>query len=153
METALALLLCNMLNGGETEDRRYFPSLGETRHIRVDCQTPTHVIEIGRDNTASLRDSVHQAVFAHVLTGLTPMVIVIDSDGQEDRYEQELRLVAAELEIAYAVCHADFLHRWAATAPWRDVAGLDKDLGDLPVPAVATQFCDLQSALEQRVAR
>ncbi len=144
-ELATTALLCVLLSGGETEMRHYFPNLGETRHVRVDCETPTHVIEVGLDNTASARDSLHQALFAAHLTGKTPMVIVIDTDGIEDRYQYETRIVAEQAGVAYGTCSRDFIRRWMATAPFR-AAGRDKSVDDLPRDAVAARQCDLGGA-------
>ena len=141
-ELAITALLCGPLGGGVTEQKQYFPSLGETRHIRTDCETATHVIEVGLDGTSSARDSVHQAVFASVLTDKRPMVVLIDTDGVEGRYEQEMRLVTRRLGIAYGTCRKDFVLRWAATSAFRDV-GLDKSLDDLPQSATAQTHCDL----------
>jgi hypothetical protein len=141
-ELATTALLCILLSGGETEMRHYFPNAGETRHVRVDCETPTHVIEVALDNTASARDSLHQALFAEHLTGKTPMVLVIDTDGVEDRYQYEARIVAERAGVAYGTCSRDFIRRWMATAPFRS-AGLDKNLNDLPQSAAAARQCDL----------
>lgn len=141
-EVAVTALLCLLLNGGETEVRHDFTNLGESRGVRIDCETPTHVIEVGLDNTSSARDSIHQAVFASLLTGKQPMVVIIDRDGQEGRYEYELRRVAAALEIPYGTCSMAFIQRWAATAPWRDairIAGAN----DLPPPDIAARHCNL----------
>ncbi|MXQ07923.1 hypothetical protein GQ651_08695 [Alphaproteobacteria bacterium GH1-50] len=141
-ELAVTALLCGLLGGGVTEQKQYFPSLGETRHIRTDCETPTHVIEVGLDNTSSARDSVHQAVFASMLTGKRPMVILIDTDGMEGRYEQEMRLVTRRLGVPYGTCRKNFVLRWAATSPFRGV-GLDKTLDDLPQSASTRTHCEL----------
>ncbi len=146
-ELASTFLLCTLLSGGETETRHYFPNIGEERYVRIDCETPTHVIEVGLDNTSSNRDSVHQALFAAILTDKTPMVIVIDTDGVEDRYQYELRKVTERAGVAYAVCSRDFVRRWVATSPYRDL-GNDKFLYDLPEDATAKQHCNLGSAFE-----
>jgi len=139
-ETAIAILLCNLLNGGVTEVRHYFPNLGEDRHVRVDCETPTHVIEIGMDNTASNRDSVHQALFSAYLTGKKPMVILIDA--AEGRYEYEMQVVAGLAKVPFGVCKKHFIESWAASAGFRafpDAA----TVGDLPKGGVAARHCDL----------
>ena len=142
IETAVAMLLCNLLNGGETEVRHKFDNLGGTRAVRVDCETPTHVIEIGLDGKASARDSIHQAVFAQQLTGKRPMVILIDRDGVEDRYEQELRIVTSALNIPFGVCKERFIQAWAASAGLRNAAA-HKMVHDLPPLDVARRHCDL----------
>lgn len=138
-EVVVAALLCSLLNGGVTEQRHHFPNLGETRHVRVDCETPTHVIEVAMDGGSSARDSVHQAKFFEYLTGKRPMVIVIDRDGVEDRWEFETRIVAGEFGIAFGRCKAHFLESWSAAAPFRRAHGGS----DLPPLDVALRHCDL----------
>ncbi|MEO1536321.1 MAG: hypothetical protein AAFR73_01200 [Pseudomonadota bacterium] len=144
-ELVLATMLCSFLNGGATEIRHTFENVGTSRAVRIDCETPTHVIEVGLDKATS-RDSVHQAVFASFLTGKVPVIIVIDTDGLEGRYEYEMRIVARQLGVAYGRCSQSFIERWAATAPFRTI-GNDKSLDDLPVNATARSRCDLQPAL------
>lgn len=141
-EIYLAYLLCGFLGGADVEARQHFETPEGRHHVRVDCETPTHVIEIALDNTASARDSVHQAVFSSVLTDKIPMVIIVDRDGVEDRYEHEVRIVAAELGVSYGVCNKDFIVRWAATAPFRNL-GDDKEIDDLPQNANYVRYCNL----------
>ena len=141
-EVQIAALLCSLLGGAETEERHGFSNLDRTRAVRVDCETPSHVIEIGLDQKSSSRDSVHQAVFAAGLAGKTPMVVLIDRDGVEGRYEQEMRAVTETLKIEYAVCRQAFIVRWVNTAAWRNMRG-----NDLPRNRVAATHCDL-NALE-----
>jgi len=124
-EVELAAMLCAFLAGSNVETRQYFDANDLSRYVRVDCETPTHVIEIGLDGSSSARDSVHQAVFYGLLTGKTPMVILIDQDGYEGRYEYEIRRVATHLGIEYGVCDRDFIVRWASTAPFRDIGVVD----------------------------
>lgn len=141
-EVGLTALLCNLLAGGETEIRHDFGNLGGTRVLRIDCETPTHVIEVALDNKPSSRDSVHQAVFAAYLTDKRPMVIVIDRDGVEDRYQLELRIVTETLGVPFGTCGADFILRWSAASLYRALPN-DKDLNDLPIEATAKTHCDL----------
>jgi hypothetical protein len=70
-EVELAAILCAML-GGEVEKRHHFAVLDRVHYVSVDCETPTHVIEVGLDDRRSSYDSVHQAGFAASLTGKTP---------------------------------------------------------------------------------
>lgn len=140
-EVALIPLLCGLLGGAEQEQRHSFVNNGVEVGVRIDCETPTHVIEIGRDVRSS-RDSIHQAELAAWLTDKTPMVILIDTDGREGRYEQEMRFVAERLGVDYGVCSEPFLVRWAATAPFRQI-GNEKSLNDLPTDARAMGFCDI----------
>lgn len=144
-EVALAALLCGFLSGGEVEARVGFLNVGQHRHVRVDCETSTHVIEMGLDGKASSRDSVHQAVFAAQISGKAPAVIVIDTDGTEDRYEQEIRVVAEALGIAYATCHADFIVAWAASSGLRPPTLVN----DLPPPGATARACDLSDIFSE----
>jgi hypothetical protein len=102
-EATYISLLCALLGGAEPETPQFFEVHGfeRPRYIRVDCETATHVIEIGLDERESSRDSVHQAVLAAAFTGKQPMVVLIDTDGTEGRYELEMRLVTDHLGVAY----------------------------------------------------
>ncbi len=137
-ETQIAALLCAWLAGAETEERHAFVNLGDDRAIRVDCETPTHVIEVGLDKGSS-RDSLHQALFAAELTGKVPMVVLIDRDGVEGRYEQEMRIVAVRAGVPYARCTEDFIVRWDRTRAYRGAAAGD----DLPKGQGAWGTCDI----------
>ena len=138
-EVFLTALLCGFLGAAKTEAAHKFTNLGGTRGIRVDCETPTHVIEVGLDTKASSRDSLHQAVFASIQTGKIPMVVLIDTDGVEGRYEQETRAVTARVGVTYGTCDKAFILRWAATAPFR------ARLGQTDMPNLQTRIshCDL----------
>ncbi len=138
-EVFLTALLCGFLGHGVPEVSHKFTNQSYTRRIRVDCETPTHVIEVGLDGKSSSRDSLHQAVFAGLQSGKIPMVLMIDTDGTEGRYEQEMREVTDALGVAYATCDAAFIHRWAATAPFRARLGQT----DLPSFEIRVTYCDL----------
>ena len=142
-EVQIAALICALLDGGETETRQYFDAYGQSRYVRVDCETRTHVIEIGLDQKSSARDSIHQALFFADLTSKEPAVILIDRDGYEGRFEYEMRVVAGRIGIRYERCREDFIVRWSATAPFRRI-GLDKSLDDLPREASARSLCNLE---------
>ena len=148
-EATYISLLCALIGGAEPETARFFEVYGyqRPRYIRVDCETPTHVIEIGLDERVSSRDSVHQAALAAAFTGKVPMVVLIDTDGSEGRYELEMRLVTDHLGVAYATCSARFLQRWAATAPFR--GGFDPDTSDLPADPTVAARCPIGALLEQ----
>ena len=141
-ELEVTLLLCAWLGSGDVETTHKFGNLGRTRAVRVDCETDTHVIEVGFDGKPASRDSLHQALFAAELTGKVPMFIVVDRDGAEGRYEQELRVVAARAGVAFARCTQDFIVRWRMTQPYRAL-GLDKSLDDLPDPVAVWGRCDI----------
>ncbi len=141
-EVHLAALVCAFLAGSEDETRKYFDVNDLPRFVRVDCETDTHVIEVGLDGKSSARDSLHQAIFASHLTGKLPAVLIIDRDGYEGRYEYELRHTTNATGVIYATCHEDFILRWAATAGLRRaVPGQD----DLPDAGPARSLCDLSA--------
>lgn len=141
-ETQLAALLCAFLGGAETETRHYFDAYDQKRYVRTDCETATHVIEIGLDQTSRARDSVQQALFHAELSGKVPAVILIDRDGFEGRFEYEIRRVSKRIGLRFERCSEDLLVRWAATSAFR-IAGLDKDLDDVPKTVSAQATCDL----------
>lgn len=141
-EIEIVSLLCAFLGGAEVETRHYFDVNGQSRHVRVDCETATHVIEVGLDGTQSSRDSIHQAFFAAEITGKQPAIVDIDRDGLEGKYEYETRIVANSLGLRFTRCKLDFVVSWAATSGLRS-AGLDKTLDDLPKETVVQSRCDL----------
>lgn len=141
-EVYLAALLCAFLAGSEEETRHYFDANGMKRHVRVDCETREHVIEIGLDGKSSARDSLHQALFFAHLTGKTPVVILIDRDRHEGRFEYEMRQVTRAAGVAYVRCSKAFVLRWAATAAMREGFG-DDGVDDLPAQAGVRARCDL----------
>ncbi len=145
-EVQLAALLCAFLAGSDAETRQYFDVNGLSRYVRVDCETQSHVIEIGLDGKASSRDSVHQALFAASLTGKIPAVILIDRDGFEGRFEYEMRHVAPAAGVVYATCSRGAIERWAATSALRDGAA-----NDLPREQAGLS-CDLSRLLAEQVA-
>ena len=141
-EVELAALLCAFLSGSVAETPQYFDVNGLRRHVRVDCETETHVIEVGLDGKPSSRDSLHQALFFAHLTGKTPAVLLIDRDGFEGRYEYEMRQVTGATGVLYLRCSADLINRWATTAPMRD--GYYRGADDLPRNSHARTLCDLR---------
>lgn len=117
-EAQAILILCAML-GGEAEHRVSYTIDAVQTHVRIDCITDTHAIEIGLDQTRGSYDSLHQATFSAYLTGLEPMVILIDTDGIESQYEFQIETTARAYGVAYAVWDEHFLRRWQMTAPFR----------------------------------
>ncbi|MGD1924739.1 MAG: hypothetical protein ACFB03_11225 [Paracoccaceae bacterium] len=140
-EEFVVSLICALLGGADTEVRHQFDNRGDSRHVEVDCETPSHVIEFGYDKRSS-QDSVHQAVFASILTGKTPMVVLIDTDGEEGRWEQEMRRVTSYLDIEYHRCHLDFIIRWRRTRFMREQE--TPLTNDLPSNAYAKTHCTLE---------
>lgn len=118
-ELELTAILCGFLLGGEVEVRHDYTAVGEDRHIRVDCETDTHVIEVGFDAKRSSQDSIHQALFAAELTGKQPMVVLIDTNGVEEPVQYQVETVAHRLGVAYDIVQEDFLVRWRMTWPLR----------------------------------
>ena len=146
-EVQLAAMLCTFLAGADNETRHYFDVNDMKRYVRVDCETADHVIEIGLDGTASARDSVHQALFAAHLTGKAPIVIVIDQDGYEGRFEYELRIVSDMAGVAHARCSKAAILRWMESAPARaDTAR--HGAHDLPSGGNVKAACDLGRIFE-----
>lgn len=117
-EAQAIAILCAML-GGEPEQRVSYTLDAVSTHVRVDCLTDTHAIEIGLDHTRGSYDSLHQATFNAMLTGREPMVILIDTDTFESQYEYQIETVARAHGVEYAVWDEHFLIRWQMTAPFR----------------------------------
>lgn len=119
LETHLTAILCSLILSGEAEVRHDYDVGYERGHIRVDCETGGAVLEVGLDKRSSL-DSVQQALFAAHLTGKTPMVVMIDTDGHEDRYEFRIRTAAEMAGVRYRVYQRDYLIRWQMTEYMRN---------------------------------
>lgn len=83
-EADAIVILCALL-GGEPEVRVPYTLDAVSTHVRVDCITDTHAIEVGLDGTRGGYDSLHQATFNAYLTDRIPMVVVIDTDGFESQ--------------------------------------------------------------------
>jgi len=100
MKEALAIQLLCALFGGEPEKRHnYETELGQ-QFIRVDCESEEYVMEFGLDKRSSF-DSIHQAIFASIITGKKPKIIIIDTDLQESKEEFQIRIGAGILKIDY----------------------------------------------------
>ncbi len=143
-EVAIAAVFCTLLAGGDTEVRHFFDANGVKRHVRVDCETPTHVIEIGLDGSDSIRDSMHQALFSAYLTDYEkiPAVVLVDRDGIEDRHELEMRRIVELAGVVFGRCPAGAIERWAATAGMRAIPNTEDDL---PGAALSHASCDLDA--------
>lgn len=114
-EADLIPIICVMLLGGVPEHRVPYDLHDGSHHVRVDCLTETHAIEIGLDNRRSSYDSVHQAVFYGHLTERDPYVILVDTDGREDNAEYQVEQVARQLGVGFAVYDLDYLIRMQMT--------------------------------------
>ncbi|QBF30909.1 hypothetical protein [Thalassococcus sp. S3] len=124
-EIALAAIFCTLIAGGETE-RSHGYSVGYDLHrVRVDCETASHVIEVGLDRRSSL-DSVQQALFAAHLTGKHPQVLLIDTDGRVGPYETRIRAAAEMAGVRYHSMSRDYLIRWQMTHWLRSYDPLDR---------------------------
>jgi hypothetical protein len=119
MTEADAILILCALFGGETEQRLPYELDAVASHVRVDCVTDTHAIEVGLDQTRGAYDSLHQATFNALEAGLLPMVILIDTDGVESQYEYQIETVSRHHGVAYEVIDEDYLIRWQMTQPFR----------------------------------
>ncbi|MGR3320983.1 MAG: hypothetical protein ACU0DK_03520 [Pseudooceanicola sp.] len=119
LETELAAILCGLILQGETEVRHGYTAAGEARHIRVDCETASHVIEVGFDGKRSSYDSIHQALFASELTGKQPMVVIIDRDGVSEAVQHQNRVVARRVGASFLTVSEAFLVRWQMTSAFR----------------------------------
>lgn len=119
-ETELAAILCSLILGGEAEARHYYPVVDRTHHIRVDCETDTHVVEVGFDDKRSSQDSLHQALFAAEMSGKLPMIVIIDTNGIEENVQYQVETVARAVGVSYLTVTEDFLIRWQMTEPFRN---------------------------------
>jgi hypothetical protein len=118
-EVEIAAILCALVFGGEAGTRHGYDASGQDHYIVVDCETETHVIEVGLDSKRGSFDSVHQALFAAHLTGKTPMVAIIDTNGREEAQEYQVKTVARSLGVEYATWTEDALVRMQMTWPFR----------------------------------
>ena len=117
-ELGLALILCSQVLFGKTELAADYTAVGKEREIHIDCETDAAVYEVGLDRRSSF-DSVHQALMANLLTGKTPYIIVIDTNGMEDRFEYQIRMTACRAGIGYYAVDKDALIRLQMTAFFR----------------------------------
>ena len=118
-EVELAAILCSLIMGGDAEVRHDYTAAGRDHYIRVDCETASHVIEVGFDATRSSLDSLHQVLFAADLTGKQPMIVVIDTNGVEEAVEYQIETVARATGVSYLTVDEAFLVRWQMTWPFR----------------------------------
>ena len=114
-ELALAAIYCVLMLGGATEQRHDYGVGDDTRFIRIDCETPTEVIEVGWDNRGAL-DSIQQVLFASELTGKAPRILLIDTDGRIGPYETRIRTVARRTGVAFETVEMNRLIRWQMTS-------------------------------------
>lgn len=101
-------IICAAMLGGEPEVTHAYSVGYDLHRIRVDCETATQVIEVGRDTRSSL-NSIQQALFASHVTGKTPLVVLIDTDGREGPYELRVRTAAEMVGIEVRVFHEEAL--------------------------------------------
>lgn len=118
-ELFFSTVLCAAMFGGAEEVRTDITLVDDRSHVRADCVTDTHYIEIGFDKR-SARDSVHQAIFGADLRGLEPMVVIIDRDGIEDTVQYEIERVAHLTGTEFRVVHVNTAMRIAMTRYFRD---------------------------------
>lgn len=118
-EADLIPILCSLMLSGTPETRVDYVIADGAHHIRIDCLTDSHAVEIGLDGRRSSLDSVQQAIFAAALTGRAPMVVLVDTDGAEDAVEYRVETAARAAGVAYRVVDVDFLARLRMTAHFR----------------------------------
>jgi hypothetical protein len=53
------------------------------------------------------------------MTGKAPMIVLVDSDGEEGVYEYRIETAARRAGVAYVVIDLELLRRWQMTAPFR----------------------------------
>jgi len=128
-ELELTAILCSFMLGGETEVRHSFDLAEDTSHIRVDCETETHVYEVGLDNRVSSYDSVHQAMFAAALSGKIPAIILIDTNGIEENEEFRIETAARLAGVSYGVVKQGHLVRLQMTWPFRAARDAVAEIG------------------------
>ncbi|WP_099826172.1 hypothetical protein [Oceaniglobus indicus] len=114
LEIELAAVLCSLILGGETEVSHPYSVGYDLHRIRVDCETPDAVIEVGLDKRSSL-DSLQQALFAASLTGKRPVIAMIDTDGREGPFELRIRTAAEMAGVDYTVYQRHALIRLQMT--------------------------------------
>lgn len=119
-EVFYSTALCLAMFGGAPEVSTRIDLLDDSARVRADCVTDTRYIEMGFDNTASARDSLHQAIFGADLRGLQPMVVILDRDGVEDTHQYEIERVAHLTGTDMRVVPVDLALRLAMTAHFRD---------------------------------
>ncbi len=110
-------IICAMLNG-EPEVRHHYQIDAGAHYVQVDCETETHVIEVGLDKRSSL-DSAQQAEFAGWVSGKIPRVLIVDRDGVEGSIEYRIRIASKRFGIEYATVSDDYLLRWQMTSYFR----------------------------------
>ncbi len=119
-EAGFVAIICSLMLGGVPEQKQPYLGgytvLGEPKHthVRTDCATDTHVIEIGLDKRSSL-DSLQQAHFAAILTGKLPKIIIVDTDGRVGRWETRIRATAQATGVAFERMSDDALIRFQMT--------------------------------------
>lgn len=98
-EATAILVLCAWLKG-EPEVPYQFDIDEGTYRVRADCITDQYAIEIGLDKRSSL-DSLQQAQFAAFMADKEPMVLLVDTDGVEGRFEYRIKQVARGFGVQY----------------------------------------------------
>ncbi len=115
-ELELAAVICSLVFGGDSEVRHDYIAAGRPHHVRVDCETDSHVIEVGLDDRRSSFDSLHQAIFAAELTGKIPMVIIVDTNSVEENVEYQIETTARWAGVNYLTVQEDFVIRLQMTS-------------------------------------
>ncbi len=85
---------------GQAEVRHAYTYPGGKSYILVDCETENTVYEGGLDRRSSL-DSVQQALFAAMLTGKKPAVMIYDTDGKFGRFEHRIQVACKMVGVRF----------------------------------------------------
>ena len=110
-------IICPIFNG-EPEVRHHYNIDEGPHYVQVDCETKTHVIEVGLDKRSSL-DSAQQAQFSGWVSGKKPKVIIVDRDGVEGSIEYRIKTATKQFGIEYSTLSDDYLLRWQMTSYFR----------------------------------
>lgn len=103
-ESHFIAMICSVMLGGEAEITHGYSIGYDVHRIRTDCETETEVIEVGRDVRSSL-DSLQQVLFAAEVTGKTPVILIVDTDGREGAYEYRIRMAAERAGVTFQLLH------------------------------------------------
>ena len=86
--------------GAKSETKYNYRWDNGSSFVRVDVETEEFVIEGGLDKRSSL-DSLQQALFAAMLSGKKPAIVIYDTDGVEGKFEFRIRQAARKAGVTY----------------------------------------------------
>ncbi|MGH1367129.1 MAG: hypothetical protein ACRBCL_00830 [Maritimibacter sp.] len=103
-ESHFIAMICAVMFAGEAEVTHAYQVGYDLHRIRTDCETSETVIEVGRDVRSSL-DSLQQVLFAAEVTGKTPLLVIVDTDGRIGAYEHRIRVAAERVGVTFQLLH------------------------------------------------